>query len=124
MQQYSTDEIQFNLMAVVGDKMPMYKCKLAELEEQLSSGMQTDTLECQIEEVRQQIAEQKAKMTAYKIENTRRKHNHLPLIMEILKKLAAESKLGPLVQQAKKKAIEHRELRQKKKEAKAAAATK
>lgn len=115
MQQYSEDEIQFNLMAVVGDKMPMYKKKLAELEQQLSSGMVTDTLELQINELRHLIAEQEAKMKAYKIENIRRKHNHLPLIMEILKKLSSESKLMPLVAQAKKKAIEHKELRQKQK---------
>ena len=120
MQQYSTDEIQFNLMAVVGDKMPVYKRKLAELEQQLNSGMVTDTLELQINELRHQITEEEAKMRAYKVENIRRKHNHLPLIMEILKKLSSESKLMPLVVHAKKKAIEHRELRQKRKEAKAA----
>lgn len=122
MQQYSNDEIQFNLMAVVGDRMPIYKRKLADLEQQLNSGMVTDTLELQINELRHQITEQESKMNAYKVENIRRKHNHLPLIMEILKKLSAESKLGPLVAQAKKKAIEHQELRQKRKEAKAAEA--
>lgn len=124
MQQYSEDEIQFNLMAVVGDKLPTYKRKLAELEQQLSSGMVTDTLELQINELRHQILEQEEKMRAYKVENIRRKHNHLPLIMEILKKLAAESKLMPLTQQAKKKAVELGELRKKKKEARAAATAK
>lgn len=121
IQQYSADEIQFNLMAVVADKMPIYKKKLADLEQQLNSGMVTDTLELQINEMRQMISEQENKMQAYKIENIRRKHNHLPIIMEILKKLSSESKLMPLVAQAKKKAIEHRELRQKKKAIKAAA---
>lgn len=115
MQQYSEDEIQFNLMAVVGDKMASYKKKLAELEHQLSSGMVTDALELQINELRQSISNQETKMNAYKVENIRRKHNHLPLIMEILKKLSGESKLMPLVSQAKKKAIELQELRQKQK---------
>lgn len=120
MQQYSEDEIQFNLMAVVGDKVPGYKKKLAELEQQLSSGMVTDTLELQISELRSLISDQEAKMRAYRIENIRRKHNHLPLIMEIIKKLASESKLSPLLTKAKKKAIEQRELKQKKQKAKAA----
>lgn len=124
MQQYSADEIQFNLMAVVEDKMPNYKLKLAELEQQLNSGMVTDALESQISELRVRIGEQESKMRAYKIENTRRKHNHLPLIMEILKKLSSESKLMPLVAHAKKKAIEHRELRQKQKASAKAAASK
>lgn len=118
MHQYSEDEIQFNLMAVVGDKMPMYKKRLAELEQQLSSGMVTDTLELQINELRQSISDQENKMHAYKIENMRRKHNHLPLIMEILKKLSSEGKLAPIVAQAKKKAIEHRELRKSKQKSK------
>lgn len=120
MQQYSNDEIQFNLMAVVGDKMPQYKQKLAELEQQLNSGMVTDTLELQINELRQSISEHEAKMKAYKVENIRRKHNHLPLIVDILKKLSSQGKLMPLVAQAKKKAIEHRELRQKLKLSRAA----
>lgn len=118
MLQYSEDEIQFNLMAVVGDKMPEYKAKLSELEQQLSSGMVTDTLELQINELRHSIMEQEQKLDAYKIENIRRKHNHLPLIMEILKRLSGDQKLMPLVAQAKKKAIEHREHKQKSKAAK------
>lgn len=122
MHQYSADEIQFNLLAVVGDKMPVYKRKLDELEQQLSSGMVTDTVELQLNELRQLISDQETKMKNYKIENIRRKHNHLPLVMEILKKLSSESKLIPLVEKAKKKSIEHRELnelRQKQKLSKA-----
>jgi len=119
MQHYSNDEIQFNLMAVVQDKMPIFKKKLAELEQQLDTGMVTDTLELQMNELRHQIDEQENKMRAYKIENIRRRHNHLPLIIEILKVLASESKLMPLVAQAKKKAIEQQDLRLKKKASKA-----
>lgn len=115
MQQYSADEIQFNLMAVVADKMPMYKRKLADLEHQLSSGMVTDAVELQLTELRQSIIEQEAKMNAYKIENIRRKHNHLPIVMDLLKKLSSQKKLMPLFEQAKKKAIELKELRQKQK---------
>lgn len=118
MQQYSNDEIQFNLMAVVKNKMPQYKKKLAELEQQLESGMVTDTLELQMAELRQQINEQDNKTKAYKIENIRRKHNHLPLIIELLKQLSAESKLMPLTAQAKTKALEQREVRMKRKMAK------
>ena len=119
MQQFSNDEIQFNLMAVAEDKMPIYKKKLTDLEQQLSSGMVTDTLELQISELRGRVEEQENKLRAYKIENVRRKHNHLPLIMEILKKLASESKLGLLTTHAKKKALERHELKMKRKTSKA-----
>lgn len=115
MQEYSEGEIQFNLMAVVGDKIREYKSKLAKLEQQLDSGMVTDTLELQIGELRHLISEHDAKMSSYKNENIRRKHNHLPLIMEILKKLSSQSKLMPLVKKAKEKAAEHREVKLKQK---------
>lgn len=52
------------------------------------------------------IEEEEWKFKKYKIENIRRKHNYLPLIMELLKVLAKEGKLVPLYQKAKEKAIE------------------
>jgi ubiquitin carboxyl-terminal hydrolase L5 len=52
------------------------------------------------------IDEEIWKSKKYKIENIRRKHNYLPLIMELLKILAKEGKLIPLYQKAKERAIE------------------
>ena len=52
------------------------------------------------------IDEEIWKSKKYKIENIRRKHNYLPLIMELLKILAKEGKLVPLYQKAKERAIE------------------
>ena len=52
------------------------------------------------------IEEEINKSKRYKIENMRRKHNYLPLIMELLKVLAAEGKLVPLYKSAKERAIE------------------
>lgn len=45
-------------------------------------------------------------MKRYKIENARRKHNYLPLIVEILKLLAKDGKLVPLYERAKAKTLE------------------
>lgn len=52
------------------------------------------------------IDEEIWKSKKYKIENIRRKHNYLPLIIELLKVLAKEGKLVPLYQKAKERAIE------------------
>lgn len=68
IQQYNADEIQFNLMALVADKEPIYKRRLLELEQQLSSGMETDTIEVQMAELRQLISAQEAKLRSYKVE--------------------------------------------------------
>lgn len=40
------------------------------------------------------------------IENIRRKHNYLPLIVELLKILASNGQLMPLYEKAKQRAIE------------------
>lgn len=53
-----------------------------------------------------QIADEEDKMKRYKIENARRKHNYLPLIVEILKLLAKDGKLVPLYERAKAKTLE------------------
>ena len=67
IQQYNTDEIQFNLMALVADKENVYKRKLLELEYQLSSGMETDAIEVQMAELRQLISAQEEKLRSYKV---------------------------------------------------------
>lgn len=48
------------------------------------------------------------------MENVRRKHNYLPLIMEILKTLAQEGKLTDLVEKAKEKAVQMKKLKEEK----------
>ena len=49
------------------------------------------------------------------MENIRRKHNYLPIIMEILKTLAAEGKLTDLVEKVKQKAIQMKKIKGEKK---------
>lgn len=92
---YNEGEIHFNLMALVTDRKVIYErqksmtCDLAEV-----SRLQT------------LIDEEIWKSKRYQIENIRRKHNYLPLIMELLKILAKDGKLVPLYQKAKEVAIE------------------
>lgn len=92
---YNEGEIHFNLMAIVTDRKTLYErqktnvCDPAELER-----------------LQALIEEEIRKSKQYQIENIRRKHNYLPLIMELLKILAKEGKLIPLYQRAKEKALE------------------
>ncbi|XP_041374468.1 ubiquitin carboxyl-terminal hydrolase isozyme L5-like [Gigantopelta aegis] len=114
MQKYSTDEIHFNLMAVVSDKKMMYEKKLKELTSKLEGGsMESDTLEAEISRLTCLIQEEDQKMKRYKAENIRRRHNYLPFIMELLKILAKEGKLMTLVEKAKQIAVQKRELKEK-----------
>ncbi|KAL5012655.1 hypothetical protein ScPMuIL_011206 [Solemya velum] len=109
MQKYSADEIHFNLMAVVSDRKDLYEKRLDELKKQMTGGMETDDLQAEMNQLHFFIQEEEHKMKNYKIENVRRRHNYLPFIMELLKILAEQEKLLPLVEKAKEKATKRKE---------------
>jgi ubiquitin carboxyl-terminal hydrolase L5 len=142
IQSYTAGEIHFNLMAIVTDRKMQLERQIAQSESQRdmaakriealiagevtmedSSGLPSDPAELQtvIEEAETQLAslqekmaEETSKLERYKLENIRRKHNYLPLIMELLKILARRGQLVPLVEQAKRKKQQQREQKEKK----------
>ncbi|KAI4470733.1 ubiquitin carboxyl-terminal hydrolase [Holotrichia oblita] len=69
------------------------------------SGMETDAQQAEIAKLRCLIEEEETKIHRYQIENIRRKHNYIPLIMELLKLLAREGKLMSLYEKAKEQSI-------------------
>nr|CAI5846489.1 unnamed protein product [Callosobruchus analis] len=106
IQRYSEGEIHFNLMAIVSDRKMLYQKQIDEIQKQMeSSGMETDSQQAEIAKLRLMISDEEKKRQQYQIENIRRKHNYLPLIVEILKILAKEGKLMPLYEQAKEKTM-------------------
>lgn len=87
-------------MAIVTDRKTLYeRQKFAIMRSSACDPKELKRLQTLIEE-------EIRKSKRYKIENIRRKHNYLPLIMELLKILAKEGKLVPLYQKAKEKALE------------------
>lgn len=92
---YNEGEIHFNLMAIVSDRKLLYQRQQANA---------FDPTE--YERLQALINEENRKSERYQMENIRRKHNYLPLIMELLKMLAKEGKLVPLYQRAKERALE------------------
>lgn len=68
--------------------------------------METDSLQSDVSRLRMLIEEEGNKTKRYQMENIRRKHNYLPLIVELLKILAKEGQLLPLYEKAKAKAVE------------------
>lgn len=94
-------------MAIVSDKKMTYETKIQQILKQMEdSGMDTDAQQVELTQLRQLIEKEDSKIRQYQIENIRRKHNYLPLIVEILKILAKEGKLMPLYEKAKERAIE------------------
>ncbi|XP_058834150.1 ubiquitin carboxyl-terminal hydrolase isozyme L5 [Topomyia yanbarensis] len=107
IQKYSEGEIHFNLMAIVSDRQQIYQRQIDQLLQ--SSGddeMETDTKQNEITRLRLLIEDEIAKRKRYRVENIRRKHNYLPLIVELLKILAQNGQLMPLYEKAKQRATE------------------
>jgi len=117
IQKYSEGEIHFNLMAVVSDRRIIYEKQLKELQSRLNSSMETDHTILEINDLKEKIQEEDLKHQRYKLENIRRKHNYLPLIMEILKALGQEGKLTGLVDKARERAIAVKKMKEERKAA-------
>ncbi len=64
--------------------------------------MESDAAAEEIYRLQTLIAEEDHKYDQFKAENIRRKHNYIPFIMELLKILAKEGKLVPLVKEVRK----------------------
>lgn len=104
---YSSDEIHFNLMAIISDKKQTYQKRVQELTKQLESGdKNADVHHDELSRLHGLIVEEDVKMKRYQVENIRRKHNYIPLIVELLKILAETGQLEPLVEKAKQKLSE------------------
>jgi len=94
---YNEGEIHFNLMAIVSDRKSQAEKKLADLE---ATGQASPEI---VLELKQILLEEEAKRNRFKLENIRRKHNYLPLIVQFLKELAQQKQLIPLYEKAKEK---------------------
>lgn len=91
-------------MAIISDRKKAYEKQLTELTKNVeNSSMETDTAQIQINNLKQLIEDEEMKMKKYRIENIRRKHNYLPLIMEVLKALAENGELSKLLEKEKER---------------------
>ncbi|WAR30524.1 UCHL5-like protein [Mya arenaria] len=65
---YSSDEIHFNLMAIVSDRKMCYEKKLAELCSLAEGGgMETDLLKSQVSQLKMLIGDEERKMKKYQV---------------------------------------------------------
>lgn len=92
MQKYKEGEIHFNLMGVVEDKIARYN-------RQLMGAGEGETARLEM-----LLADEENRRARWRIENIRRRHNYLPLIMELMRSLARRGELIPLYNKAKEKA--------------------
>ncbi|KAK4472534.1 hypothetical protein MN116_003778 [Schistosoma mekongi] len=92
---------KFNIMAVVPNRLAMYENQLAQFK---MDSVEPST--AYITELKNNIANEKKKIAAYRAENIRRRHNYLPLIVELLKVLGESGQLISFIEKAEKIALE------------------
>ena len=89
-------EIKFNLMALIQDQRLLLK-------QQIET---TDAASSEHSEAVARLASQDQKRQQWKIENQRRRHNYVPLCMELIKGLAKTGALPELITEAKERYAE------------------
>ena len=99
MAKYTAGEIHFNLMALIQDRTVRYNSQLKEV-----ASLPADVQASEIARIEMMLADEENKRAKWRIENMRRRHNYLPLIMELLRSLATRGELVPIYQKAKEKA--------------------
>jgi ubiquitin carboxyl-terminal hydrolase L5 len=100
IENYSTQEIKFNLLAVTEDARKRLRERLAELSARDAVDM---VLDGEMNEIKSELEREEAKEARWRDENIRRRHNYLPLILRLLKELAAKGELQPLIDAARAK---------------------
>jgi len=110
IQKYSEGEIHFNLMAIVSDRKMLYQRQLEELEAKIrEGGSEANSRQTEVSRLTVLLESETEKQSQYKIENIRRKHNYIPLIVEILKILAKEGKLMSVYEKAKEMSLKKKQ---------------
>jgi ubiquitin carboxyl-terminal hydrolase L5 len=89
---YEAKEIRFNLLALVGSKIEQLQDEMAG-----AAGLTPS----QVEDVQAQLAQEEEKLAKYARDNERRRFNYFPFVVELMKGLAKEGKLGEVVESGK-----------------------
>lgn len=99
MNTYQASEINFTLLAVTKKLKVRYEEEKAALENE----EQNEATARQIEELKDRIIDETEKLKNYREQNLRRKHNYVPFICELLKKIARTGLLPELVEVAQER---------------------
>jgi len=92
---YAESEIKFNLMAVIRNRKELLQEELAKVQQEEPNALS------KINQLQEKIQMEEDKVNQWKQENARRRHNYVPFLVNLLKVLAEEKELLPLVEKAK-----------------------
>jgi len=117
MNRYLSSNIHFSLLVLVPERKALYTARLEELtRKKETQGTIIDAESAEMNELREKIAYEHSKMQGYHVENVRRRHNYLPMIITLLSQIAAKGKLTESVDCAVKRTAELKKIRKAKKQ--------
>lgn len=99
MQRYASSELRFTLLAVISDR----KATLQKQLDAVTAAIDTDdgslsaAAAAEISRLTEAISHEEEKIARYKRENARRRHNYIPMVVEMLKILGERGQLNDLV---------------------------
>jgi len=102
IEKYAASEIKFNLMALTADKRIGIQSKIQSL---MDAGVDNDETLAQMQA---ELACEEEMRLRWKEENERRRHNYLPLCVELIRALAGSGKLPEYTQKANERVMELR----------------
>lgn len=119
MARYSSSETHFALLTIKQKLSNALESEIAGLTERLealTTAMETEDQSTEIEQLSNQIFQLRAQLDdelanqeRQRQENIRRRHNYIPFIMKVLRVLAKEGKMKPMIDKAREKARVQRE---------------
>lgn len=104
------DHVKFNLMAVIEDKRVKLQKDLEGLQQDAVSSASNDSA-AKYTETMEALQLENHKREQWKVENQRRRHNYVPLCMQLLQELAAAGTLPQLTQEAQERQSQKRQKR-------------
>lgn len=97
IEKYAASEIRFNLLALIRNRIVIFQEKIAQLMS-LAAEPSAEIAQ-EIAQLQAAVVDEQQKRKNWALENARRKHNYIPLIVQLLKTLAEKKQLAPLIKQ-------------------------
>ncbi|XP_075238995.1 ubiquitin carboxyl-terminal hydrolase isozyme L5-like [Convolutriloba macropyga] len=106
IEKYASSEIRFNLMALITDRRAKYEKEIEELRQKTGGIEDNDETMIEMARLQSLLDAENSKLKQYKTDNVRRRHNYIPLIVNLLQVLAEQGKLDEFYETAKKRTEE------------------